>query len=70
VPASDVKVLITIDEKSYSGGEMGDVHPMAWYHTFDGGRAFYTEMGHTNESYKEQAYLDHLAGGILWAIGG
>jgi type 1 glutamine amidotransferase len=48
---------------------MGDVHPMAWYHTFDGGRAFYTEMGHTNESYKEQAYLDHLAGGILWAIG-
>jgi type 1 glutamine amidotransferase len=68
-PAADVKVLITIDETSYTGGSMGAVHPMAWYHTFDGGRAFYTEMGHTNESYKEQAYLDHLAGGILWAIG-
>ena len=70
VPPADAKILITIDEKSYSGGQMGDVHPMAWYHAFDGGRAFYTEMGHTNESYKEQAYLDHLAGGILWAIGG
>jgi type 1 glutamine amidotransferase len=70
VPPADAKILITIDEKSYSGGEMGDLHPMAWYHAFDGGRAFYTEMGHTNESYKEQAYLDHLAGGILWAIGG
>src|SRR5215217_793199 len=70
VPPADAKILITIDEKSYSGGQMGDVHPMAWYRTFDGGRAFYTEMGHTNESYREQAYLDHLAGGILWAIGG
>jgi type 1 glutamine amidotransferase len=70
VPPADAKILITIDEKSYSGGQMGDVHPMAWYRAFDGGRAFYTEMGHTNESYKEQAYLDHLAGGILWAIGG
>ena len=69
LPPADAKILITIDEKSYSGGSMGDVHPMAWYHTFDGGRAFYTELGHTNESYKEQAYLDHLAGGILWAIG-
>jgi len=69
VPPADTKILITIDEKSYSGGQMGDVHPMAWSHRFDGGRAFYTELGHTSESYKEQAYLDHLAGGILWAIG-
>jgi len=42
---------------------------MSWAHNFDGGRAFYTELGHTNESYKDQLYLDHLAGGILWAIG-
>ena len=48
---------------------MGAVHPMAWSRTFDGGRTFYTELGHTSESFKEQAYLDHLAGGILWAMG-
>jgi type 1 glutamine amidotransferase len=69
-PAADATVLITIDETSYSGGTMGAVHPMSWAHTFDGGRAFYTELGHTPESYKDQLYLDHLAGGILWAIGG
>ena len=46
----DVTVLIKIDESSYTGGENGNNHPMAWYHTFDGGRAFYTEMGHTDES--------------------
>jgi type 1 glutamine amidotransferase len=68
-PPADAKILLTIDETSYSGGTMGAVHPMSWSHTFDGGRAFYTELGHTSESYKEQNYLDHLAGGILWAIG-
>jgi type 1 glutamine amidotransferase len=68
-PPADAKILLTIDETSYSGGGMGAVHPMSWFHTVDGGRAFYTELGHTPESYKEQAYLDHLAGGILWAMG-
>ncbi len=61
-------VLITIDEKSYSGGENGDFHPMAWYHDFDGGRAFYTELGHTDESYADPMFLKHLLGGIQYAI--
>jgi type 1 glutamine amidotransferase len=64
----DVTVLIKIDESSYKGGENGENHPMAWYHTFDGGRAFYTEMGHTDESYSDPVYLKHLLGGIEWAI--
>jgi glucose/arabinose dehydrogenase/type 1 glutamine amidotransferase len=65
----DVKVLISIDEKSYKGGENGDKHPMAWYHNFDGGRVFYTELGHTNESYTEPMFLKHILGGIQYAIG-
>ncbi|MEO6229454.1 MAG: ThuA domain-containing protein [Ferruginibacter sp.] len=64
----DVKVLITIDETSYNGGKNGANHPMAWYHEYDGGRAFYTELGHTLESYGEQEYLDHLLGGIKYAL--
>ncbi|HVX49585.1 MAG TPA: ThuA domain-containing protein [Chitinophagaceae bacterium] len=65
----DLHVLIKIDENSYHGGHrMGD-HPMAWYHDFDGGRAFYTELGHTAESYTEPDYLKHLLGGIQYAIG-
>ena len=67
--SSDVKVLISIDEKSYKGGENGDKHPMAWYHNFDGGRVFYTELGHTNESYTEPMFLKHILGGIQYAIG-
>jgi type 1 glutamine amidotransferase len=62
-------VLINLDEKSYTGGENGDLHPIAWYHDFDGGRAFYTGLGHTDESYTDPLFLGHLLGGIRYAIG-
>jgi cytochrome c len=65
----DVHVLITIDETSYKGGTNGNFHPMSWYHEYDGGRAFYTALGHTDESYTEVNYLKHLLGGIQYAIG-
>lgn len=65
----DLHVLLTIDEKSYQGGKNGDFHPMAWYHEYDGGRAFYTELGHTSESYSDPLYLKHILGGIQYAIG-
>ncbi|MDB5015710.1 MAG: Trehalose utilization [Mucilaginibacter sp.] len=67
--APNLHILITIDEKSYTGGTMGDNHPMSWYHDYDGGRAFYTELGHTDESYSDPLYLGHLLGGIKYAMG-
>ncbi|BAU54674.1 ThuA domain-containing protein [Mucilaginibacter gotjawali] len=67
--APNLHVLITIDEKSYTGGANGDNHPMSWYHEYDGGRAFYTELGHTDESYSDPLYLGHLLGGIKYAMG-
>jgi type 1 glutamine amidotransferase len=67
-PRSAVTVLMTLDESSYSGGSMGD-HPIAWFHEYDGGRAFYTAMGHTSGSFAEVAFLDHLAAAIEWAAG-
>jgi cytochrome c len=65
----DVKVLAKLDEKTYEGGKNGDSHPIAWYHEFEGGRAFYTGGGHTKESYKEPLFLRHLLGGIQYAMG-
>jgi type 1 glutamine amidotransferase len=67
-PTAD-NVLLTVDESSYSGGTMGADHPIAWYHHYDGGRAWYTAMGHTPESFAEPAFQSHLLGGILWAVG-
>ena len=65
----DVKILLSIDEKSYNGGENGVNHPMAWYHDFDGGRSFYTELGHVDASFTEENFLKHILGGIQYAIG-
>jgi type 1 glutamine amidotransferase len=63
-----IKVLITIDEKSYSGGKNGSHHPVSWYHNFEGGRIFYTALGHTPENFtSDQVFLDHLLGGIKYA---
>lgn len=67
--SDSVHVLMTIDESTYSGDRMGTTHPMSWYHTFEGGRAFYTELGHTKESYTtDTLYLQHLLGGIEYAM--
>ncbi|WP_295128296.1 ThuA domain-containing protein [uncultured Chitinophaga sp.] len=65
----NTKVLMTLDEKSYTGGNMNGDHPISWYHNFDGGRAFYTGLGHTEESYTEANFLKHILGGIKYAIG-
>lgn len=64
-----IEVLIEIDEASYSGGENGEYHPVAWYREFDGGRSFYTAMGHTKDTWSEPFFLQHLLGGITWAAG-
>lgn len=68
-PGNTVHVLLTVDERTYQGGVMGANHPIAWYHTFDGGRSWYTAMGHTSTSYSEPLFLAHLWGGILYAAG-
>ncbi|AOW09949.1 Crp/Fnr family transcriptional regulator [Flavobacterium gilvum] len=65
----DVNVLLKIDESSYTGGKNGDNHPMAWYQNYGGGRMFYTALGHTNESYSDPLFLQHLLGGITYAMG-
>ena len=65
----DLHVLATLDESTYTGGENGAVHPISWQHTFDGGRAWYTGMGHTVESYSDSLFLKHVLGGIRYAVG-
>lgn len=68
-PRGSVHVLATLDEGTYSGGIMGEDHPIAWCQEFDGGRSWYTALGHTTESWSEPEFLAHLLGGIEWAAG-
>lgn len=72
--------LITVDESTYDinakwGDDNkavghGDFHPISWYHNYDGGRAWYTNFGHVPAVFSDQAFLDHLYGGIFWAAKG
>lgn len=56
----DIYVLLSLDESTYEGGTMGEEHPIAWWHDYGGGRAFYTGMGHTAETYDEPLVQDML----------
>jgi len=69
--AGSVRVLARLDESTYDAGPtaMGDDHPIAWCHAYDGGRAWYTALGHTEASYSEPLFLSHLLGGIEQAAG-
>ena len=70
-PRPDVDVLLTLDESSYApgSGAMGSDHPIAWCHEYEGGRSFYTALGHTDASYSDPLFLAHVAGGIEWVLG-
>jgi cytochrome c len=65
-----IKVVLSLDEASYRGGKNGASHPMSWYQAFDGGRSFYTALGHTDETFVEPLFLNHLWAGIRYAAGG
>ena len=48
---------------------MDDDHPISWCHRYDGGRMWYTGMGHTEDSFLEADFLKHILGGIETAVG-
>jgi type 1 glutamine amidotransferase len=68
-PRGSVHVLTTVDDSSYTGSTMGADHPTTWCQNYDGGRAWYTGLGHTIESFSEANFLHLVLGGIQTAAG-
>lgn len=72
-PRSNVNVLASLDESTYNEEDgtpdQADDHPIAWYHTYQGARSFYTGLGHTENSYSDEDFRQHLKGGLMWAAG-
>jgi type 1 glutamine amidotransferase len=66
-PRGSAHVLATLDESTYSGGNMGADHPISWCKTVDSGRSWYTGFGHTQASYAEANFRNHLLGGLRYA---
>ena len=75
---SGVRVLLRVDEKSYDpvrdafktrgGKPMGVDHPVSWIREFEGGRFFYTELGHEVKSLNTKFGHQHLIEGLRWII--
>ncbi|CAN5165332.1 hypothetical protein BH23BAC1_BH23BAC1_40460 [soil metagenome] len=72
-----VKVLLFNDIsniKEKEGGEhtrpevFGNRYPSAWCHSFDGGKVWYTSLGHDKSDYSDPTYLNHLIEGIKWVV--
>jgi len=66
-PRGAVYVLASLDTMTYTGHTMGKDHPIVWCHSFDGGRAFYSGLGHTAESYTEPAFVQMIRNAVHWA---
>ncbi len=70
-PRGKVNVLISLDEDSYKADDklkMGD-HPFTWYQYFEGGRSFFTSLGHTKSTYQNADFQRMIEQGIRWAAG-
>jgi type 1 glutamine amidotransferase len=80
-----LKTILAVDENTYNpvvtwgpnakgesitGIGMGVFHPIAWYHNYDGGRSFYTNLGHMPSDFSDPVFLSHITAGIIWAATG
>lgn len=63
----NLDILLLGDTTTFSGGELGDDHPLSWYQEMEGGRSFYTALGHFDEAYSDKWFMGMIQRGILWA---
>lgn len=72
----DMHVLLAVDletvddngKATYPGEVFGRYFPLCWSHKFEGGRQWYTALGHKISHYQDPNFKKHLAGGIRWAM--
>jgi len=67
--AADLRTIEDEQKDRYPGTTFGDYLPLSWYHHWEGGRQWYTALGHKIEYYRDPLFLEHLRGGILWILG-
>lgn len=54
------------DSKNVTPDIFGNRYPAAWCQEFDGGRVFYTALGHNKDDYSNPIYLAHIIEGLKW----
>ncbi|MGQ9462447.1 MAG: ThuA domain-containing protein [Candidatus Fervidibacter sp.] len=67
-----VRVLLSLDPTSVDiskGNRPDQDYALAWCRYYGKGRVFYTALGHEEYLWRDEKFLQHLLGGILWAMG-
>lgn len=70
VLAADLSTVTDEEKDEFPGTNFGDSFPVAWYQEFDGGRQWYTTLGHRPEQYSDPVFMRHILGGIQWVVDG
>ena len=70
----DIHVLLAHDLTTVADSSKpvtyGNSFPSAWCHQFDGGRQWYTALGHDSVMYSAPLFRKHILGGIEWVVQG
>ncbi len=66
--AADLSTVEDDKKVEYPGDAFGTSLPLAWCNTFDGGRQWYTALGHQAEHYENPVFMRHILGGIQWVM--
>lgn len=72
----DIRVLLSADmttvedegKDEYPGETFGQQFPLCWCHQFEGGRQWYTALGHDAWFYEDPLFVRHLTGGLQWVL--
>ncbi|MEI9947220.1 MAG: ThuA domain-containing protein [Chitinophagaceae bacterium] len=56
------------DGKNITPDVFGNRYPSVWCQEFDGGRSFYTALGHDKNDYANPGYLAHIIEGLKWLV--
>ena len=65
-------VLMHLDNDSVDlskGNRDDNDYAMGWCHSYGLGRVIYTALGHPDDLWQQDWFLDHIAGCIKWAAG-
>ncbi|MFX4227586.1 MAG: ThuA domain-containing protein [Porticoccaceae bacterium] len=73
----NVRLLLEVDDSTRTStrgffghpGIYEGPHPVSWCHYYDGGRAWLTTLGHSEEIFTNNNFLAHVLGGIESAMG-
>jgi uncharacterized protein len=61
-----LRVLASVDPRTYRGAAHPGPHPLVWCHEPGTGRVLYTALGHRACAYADPGFRHHLLGALLW----